>query len=123
MEFVEQGGWGLGVVFEGWDGKASSVRNMATSMSDRVLRQLRYTPLGDLLRGRVSGRLDVKRSIEASGLPAPAKELVHRVVKRTRLWLGEKVDVANELIAHFVDGIENGRSVEELIDKFGDERK
>ena len=65
-------------------------------MSESTIRRLRYTPLWDLLRGRVSGRLDVKGTIEASGLPAEAKELVRRVVKRTRLWLAEKVDVANE---------------------------
>ncbi len=80
-------------------------------MSESTLRRLRYTPLRDLLRGRVSGRLDVKGIIEASGLPAEAKELVRRVVKKTRLWLAEE------------DGIESGRSVQDLLDKFGDARK
>jgi hypothetical protein len=92
-------------------------------MSDSVLRRLRYTPARDLVRGRISGRLDVKGAIEASALPPEAKEIVRRVVKRTRLWLSEKVEVAHELIAHFADGIESGANVETLIKKFGDERK
>src|SRR5882672_6020656 len=92
-------------------------------MSDSVIRRLRYTPLKDLVRGRVSGRLDVKGVIEASGLPAEAKEVVRRVVKRTRLWLSEMVEVAEELIAHFADGIESGRSVEDLVEEFGDAGK
>src|SRR6267143_2602681 len=91
-------------------------------MSDSVIRRLRYTPLKDLVRGRVSGKLDAKGTIEGSGLPKPAKDLVSRVVKRTRLWLAENVEVADELIAHFADGIEAGASVESLIEKFGNER-
>src|SRR4051812_35796495 len=92
-------------------------------MSESVIRRVRYTPLKDLMRGRISGRLDVKGTIAASGLPVPAKEVVRRVVKRTGLWLSEKVEVADELIAHFADGIEAGASVEDLIEKFGNERK
>jgi len=92
-------------------------------MSDSVIRRLRYTPMKDLVRGRISGRLDALVVIEASGLPTEAKEVVLRVVTRTRLWLSEKVEVAEELIAHFADGIESGRSVEELLEKFGDAHK
>src|SRR5436853_3243847 len=96
---------------------------MSDVAPDNFLRKLRYTPARDLLRGRISGRLDVKWTIARSDLPMPAKDLISRVVKCTRLWLSEKVDVADELIAHFADGIESGASAESLIEKFGDERQ
>src|SRR5688500_15815926 len=96
-------------------------------MSDAVqpgfLRRLRYTPLLDLLRGRVSGRLDVRRRLDASALPPAARVLVGRVVKRTRLWRVEKLDVAEELVSHFADGLAAGESADDLVAAFGDERQ
>jgi len=82
-------------------------------------RRLRYTPLSDLLRGRVSGRLDVHRLIDGAGLPEPICHEIRQVVSKCRLWGIEKVDVANELIAHFHDGLDAGRSAEDLIGSFG----
>jgi hypothetical protein len=78
-----------------------------------------YTPLGDALRGRWSGRLDPRSEIAAAGLPAPLASLVHEVVRRTRLWRREKADVARELVAHFADGLATGRSADELARDFG----
>ncbi|MGA2500631.1 MAG: hypothetical protein ABSH20_23065 [Tepidisphaeraceae bacterium] len=46
-----------------------------------------------------------------------------RVVRRTRLWALEKVEVVDELLAHFADGLEAGATLDELIDAFGDERQ
>lgn len=92
-------------------------------MSDTLdIRRLLNTPFRDLARGRVNGRLDVRRHIAAAGLPTAASELIHRVVRRTRLWRIEKVAVADELIAHFADGVMSGASVDDLIRDFGDER-
>lgn len=85
-------------------------------------RRLRYTPLGDLVRGQLTGRLDWRERVTAAALPAPAEALILRVLKRTRLWRGERVAVADELIAHFADGIASGESASELVDRFGDER-
>src|SRR5258708_19658391 len=103
----EAGGRGLGVV------SADSVEG--STMSDvatgNIFRKLRYTPAKDLVRGRISGRLDVKGTIAASGLPAGAKDLVRRIVKRTRLWLSEQVEVADDLIAHFADAIPSRTAV------------
>src|SRR5205814_3611926 len=70
-----------------------------------------------------SGRLDVMATIARSRLPTPAQDLIRRVVKRTRLWMLEKVEVADELIAHFADGLETGSSIETLLEKFGNERQ
>ncbi len=96
---------------------------MSDTMPDNLLRKVRYTPLVDLLRGRISGRLDVKGRIEASNLPREVKELVWRVVKGTRLWIGEKFEVAEELMGHFEDGMAAGESAEELVSRFGDAKK
>jgi len=76
----------------------------------------------DLLRGRLTGRLDIDRLIENAALPAPAADCVRTVIKRTRLWKLEKVDVAHELIAHFHDGLEAGATPEQLAKDFGDPR-
>ena len=55
-----------------------------------------------------------------TALPAPITSLIARVARLTRLWPGEKLDVTRELIAHFRDGIEAGRSPEDLAREFGD---
>lgn len=59
--------------------------------------------------------------IARSDLPGEARELVSRIVRRTRLRRGEKRDVARELCGHFQDGIEAGTTASELIRLFGDE--
>lgn len=92
----------------------------------RRLHRILRTPIGELIRGgprppRVP-RLRAKARIDASELPAPVKELVHRVVRRTRLWRREQIDVADELLAHFYDGVAAGESTDDLIAAFGDER-
>lgn len=91
--------------------------------SPTLFRRLANTPLSDALRGRLTGRLDVKALLASSGLPDPAKALVARVVRRTRLWRSEKADVAAELVAHFADGLDAGEPLDELLARFGDERK
>src|SRR5438105_11066936 len=84
--------------------------------------ELRHTPVRDLLRRRQTGSLDLRKRVEASELPAPVREKVLTVAKRTRLWRSEKVAVADELLAHFADGLEAGQSAEDLLNCFGDER-
>ncbi len=78
------------------------------------------TPMRDLLRGRVTGRLNYRRLVALAGLPPQAGELIIGVVKRTRLWRLEKASVAEELIAHFADGLEADVAVDELVRSFGD---
>lgn len=78
------------------------------------------TPLRDVVRGRLTGRLDILRACEQAALAPPLRDLVLRTVRATRLWRIEKADVASELIAHFRDGLESGRSAEQLIASFGD---
>ena len=67
-----------------------------------------------------SRRFDFDHALDESGLPTDATECVRRVMSKLRLWPGERADVASELIAHFIDGIDAGRSIEELVANFGD---
>ena len=92
-----------------------------TLETSRLVRIIR-TPLGDLVRGRLRSEPNWKQRIAASNLPASAADLIRRVVAGTRLWWNERADVADELIAHFTDGLAAGASVEALVHDFGDER-
>jgi len=83
-------------------------------------RRLRFTPMRDVIRGRISGRLDVESVISAEKLPADLTDIVRTVVRRARLWPLERVDLARELCAHFQDGLESGTSQENLAASFGD---
>ena len=67
---------------------------------------LSTTPLSHLLRGRLSGSLDWRAGVAASGLPEPQRAVIVAVVERTRLWRGEQAGVAEELVAHFHDANE-----------------
>jgi hypothetical protein len=86
-------------------------------------RRLWKTPVRDLVRLRITGRLDIDRLLAESALPENAAVMVRKVVKRTRLWRLEKVDVAKELIAHFQDGLDVGTQEDELVGSFGDEKQ
>lgn len=71
---------------------------------------------------RLTHRRRLRERIERSDLPSPLRETVHEVVAATRLWAGERQDVADELIAHFSDGINAGADAETLRGTFGDPR-
>jgi hypothetical protein len=92
----------------------------ATTLSS--LRRLRTTPMRDLVRGRVTGRLDLRHLLESSTLSDRLGEFVIDVVRRTRLRRLERIDVARELIEHFEDGISAGVSEEALVAGFGERR-
>lgn len=78
------------------------------------------TPLRDIVRGRLSCRLDINAPLVRAELPAAIEQLIRRVVRSTRLWRIEKADVARELIAHFKDGLAGGSDADELVSSFGD---
>ena len=80
------------------------------------------TPLSDLLRGRMSCRLDVRAIVEASDLPEAVRGRILDTVKRTRLSRREKAGIAGELVAHFADGLEAGVPEGEMLSGFGDVR-
>lgn len=87
---------------------------------ESLIRLMTTTPMRDWIRGRLTGRLDRERLLRESALPGPVGDLITRVVHKTRLWRGEKVDVTRELIAHFRDGIGAGVDPAHLIGDFGD---
>ena len=91
-----------------------------TLAADSFWQRLLHTRLRDVARGRIDGRLDWRGAIAAAKLPQNIASAIAAVVRQTRLWQQEKVDVAWELIAHFQDGLETGRSAEELVNSFGD---
>ncbi|MCH8824542.1 MAG: hypothetical protein IH984_13660 [Planctomycetes bacterium] len=68
-------------------------------------------------------RIWLDKLIEESELPTELSGLVRDIVQRTHLWRGEKADVAAELISHFRDGLEFGRTSEDLARLFGDAKQ
>ncbi len=58
--------------------------------------------------------------IAAADLPDACARLLRLVVKRTRLWPGEKADVARELIDHMHDALGAEQSPESIVERFGD---
>jgi hypothetical protein len=93
----------------------------AAATTDSLWRRLCYTRLRDVLRGRLDARLDWRQTIALAELPDSLADATGQVVRRTRLWRGEKVDVANDLIAHFQDGLAFGHAPDELLKTFGDQ--
>ena len=59
---------------------------MSDIMEQTLWHKLRYTPLRDALRGRITARLDLRRLQEGAALPPSVKQLIHRVAQKTRLW-------------------------------------
>lgn len=86
-------------------------------------RRLCYTRLRDAVRGRFDASLDWRLVVADADLPAELADAVGQVVKHTRLWWREKVDVATELIAHFQDGLDAGRTPQQLLVSFGDSQQ
>ncbi|MEM8783743.1 MAG: hypothetical protein AAGE65_12930 [Planctomycetota bacterium] len=82
-------------------------------------RRWRTTPWRDRLRGRLTARFDTSARLADSALSPPTRELIREVIRRTRLRPGEKSAVADELLAHFHDGVGAGTEEQELRSKFG----
>lgn len=99
-----------------------ATRVVVSGRDERTLwRRMENTPLRDLLMFRgFSGRLDIDWVTRSAGLPERSAAIVKEVVKRTRLWTGERLDTAHELTAHFRDGLDAGRNEDELVASFGD---
>lgn len=85
-----------------------------------LLTRLRYSKVSELLHGRISSGTNPAQVIARAELDASTKSLIADICKRTRLWNDERVDVANELIAHFLDAKDAGVTSEKAIRAFGD---
>ncbi len=64
----------------------------------------------------------IESLLASSGLPAKLKKRIFAIVSRLSLDSENKLDVAEELIAHFKDGLSAGKSSEELLEVFGNEQ-
>ncbi len=94
---------------------------------------LLHTPLGDLFRGQVCGKeylgalarseRHLEGVVNKSPLPESLRTVIYRVCRRTRLWRTEQVDVAEEFIVHFREGLDAGHTPEGLLESFGDVRR
>ena len=85
-------------------------------------RRLWRTPFRDLVRGRITGRLDLEAVFEDAALPTELDGMVRRVARRTRLDRLERVEVARDLAEHFRDGLADAGDPATLVRDFGDER-
>jgi hypothetical protein len=72
------------------------------------------------LLARLFGPPAWKVRLREAHLPEPAAGVVRGVCVKAKLWKGETDDVARELCAHFRDGLDAGRSAEQLTRDFGD---
>ena len=63
---------------------------------------------------------DWKSAIMASELPADVQETIRALVQQTGLMRFEKYEITEELISHFADGHQLGKSWESLQETFGD---
>lgn len=99
--------------------------------TDSWWQRVLFTPVGPRfvvgrrfsIRGLIPHRVSAGELICSSNLPDSIRDVITRVVKRTRLWQGEKADVARELIAHFSDAIAQGADAEDAARAFGDVRR
>ncbi len=64
---------------------------------------------------------DLERFLAASGLPPLVQDRIRAVGEQSGLGGQEQVDVVEELATHFHYGLASGRTVDELLDSFGDE--
>ncbi|HYD01731.1 MAG TPA: hypothetical protein VEB22_10940, partial [Phycisphaerales bacterium] len=69
--------------------------------------------------GRLAGRSPAA-VVSGSGLPEALGAAVLAVTGKTRLWPWERAEVARELCAHFLDGLEAGATPRQLLEMFGD---
>lgn len=84
----------------------------------RVLR----APVGQLLRGRILPAQTIDDLLATSGLGPSVTHLIREVVKATKLWPHERHDVALELIEHFQDALDAGRTSDAAAAAFGDHK-
>jgi hypothetical protein len=68
----------------------------------------------------LSRQTRAEKVIADATLPKSIRSMILRVTRASRLWRWERADLAVELCAHFGDGLDAGRTAEQLIEEFGD---
>lgn len=62
----------------------------------------------------------IDTTLAEADLPEPCAALIRTVVRRTRLWRSEKLDLAHELIDHVRDALAAEQTPEHIVKQFGD---
>jgi len=83
----------------------------------RILR----TSLRDATRLRFDVEQRIEQVILSAQLESPLAQIVRRITNDSRLLYSERIAVAEELAAHFADGVDAGESPEKLAKDFGDD--
>ena len=81
------------------------------------------TEIGRIPRRDRRGHRSLKAMLDEAELPGEVGSAIRAIVSRTRLWRGEKLDVAQELIAHARDGLDSGVAPAELAAAMGQPKK
>lgn len=89
-------------------------------MSQVTTPERRSKLLNRLFAKPVIGRLSWKKQLKLSGLPEEVQSILTEVMSRCWLTRGEKAFVVEELIAHFVDGMDRDVTAQQLVEDFGD---
>ena len=76
--------------------------------------------LATVLQTPVWGKVGWKQQLAESRLPGHITSVVQSILTACRLSRSEKAAVAEELLAHFRDGMDRGQSSSELVEDFGD---
>src|SRR5438552_1953951 len=76
-----------------WSGGRYVSTESLPSANASLFRRLAQTPFRDLLRGRQTARLDIRHLVAEAALPAPLPELVWTIVRASRLWRRERVEL------------------------------
>lgn len=95
----------------------SHSRTDGSGLADRSFAAKRGAWWWGLPLGR---RALIERAVAVADLPEEAARTVRCVVGGAKLWPRESVEVADELISHFHEGLDCGETVESLIEKFGE---
>ncbi|MCA9098655.1 MAG: hypothetical protein KDA36_09720, partial [Planctomycetaceae bacterium] len=76
--------------------------------------------LSEAIPLRTLDRLQTPQISLVHTLPLELSKLIETVVRQTRLWNREKIDVARELLNHCEDGLAAGVLPEQILTDFGD---
>lgn len=73
------------------------------------------TPLSDLLRGRLSASLDLRRVVAEARLPEPLAGLAYETARRGAFMTAARVALARDTIEHLRAGLVRGLSADALV--------
>jgi hypothetical protein len=82
-----------------------------------------YTPVGDLLKGRITCRLDWRTPVQQSGLPPDLKRRLIKLLTRSGLWRVERAELARQLAEEWAASLAAGQTVQGLLDEMGSLRR